>query len=326
MDKIRIARFTMAALGALCGAHAVAQPDIAPDVLATLPPPEQMAYVKAKVASQQARLSATAGVLDTTGPVLTKFTASTKLDLRQAQPTFKVAVKGTDDLSGLNYLYFYALGPSGQYLYGYYYAGFPQTAFSGNAGLSTPVSRLTEPGTYNIVSAYAYDVAGNYSYVDAPTLASLGGNTVFTVVNSAGYDIVKPTLVGGKILTPTISVASHAAGTTDKDPYIGITVDTTDAGNTAVSGVRQATAVFCKSGDTGTCIYVSGSTYAGGQPTLTLNLSGTVTPTTALGNYLLYYLYVSDFASNYAYYYSTDFAGTTDFSTMFPTTKIKVTP
>jgi hypothetical protein len=132
---------------------------------------------------------------DVTGPVLTAFNAPTALNVGKAAAPFKVAVKATDDLSGVQYLYFYANAPGGQYFTLYAYANFPATVVSLSAGHSN-LNRLLEPGAWKIKYGYGYDVAGNYSYFDEAALDALG-NTSFTVVNNLGYDVVKPVLTGG---------------------------------------------------------------------------------------------------------------------------------
>lgn len=329
----RSVRATVAGLSALLGALFATLPAAAADaqdharIIENLPPPERQAYVQRLVALQQARASESLAV-DVTGPVLTAFNSPTSLNLGKSATPFKVAVKATDELSGVTGAYFYAYGPSGQSLYVSANVGFPLTSFNTPAGVSSSVSRLLEPGTWTFTYGYVYDAAGNYSYVDQAALEALGSAT-FTVVNNGGYDIVKPTLVDGKILTPTVSLSSILPGTTAEPPYVQIKVNAADTGNSALSGVRQVQLYFCKVAKPDVCIYPYGRTQATGQAAMSLYVGQQVSAAKGnlTGTYELKTIYIYDQAQNYTYLLGTLFGGTTDFSTMFPSgTKIKLTP
>lgn len=288
-------------------------------IIERLAPQEQRAYIERLIAQQQARAAAGL-VTDSTGPTLTAFNSVTTFNLGKGAAPFKVTTKATDDLSGVRYLYFVADGPSGQslfvYSYGSYY--FPSLNSSGSAGF-TSINRMAEPGTWKFKYGYGYDLAGNYSYFDEALLDSLG-NTTFTVVNNGGYDLVKPLLTAGKIITPAVSLSAVAPGTTDAPPFVGVKVTATDAGNTALAGVRQVQLYFCKLADPNVCIYPVSYSYATGQAMLTMNAGVQVSAASGnlTGSYELKTAYIYDHAGNYTVLTSTAFGGVTDFSTIFP--------
>lgn len=323
---------TFAALAAMLSALAAAAPAMADEadrqarILEQLAPADRQAYVQRLVARQKVR-PAESLAADVTGPVLTAFNAPTSLKMSKSAAPFRVTVKATDDLSGVNYMYFYAYGPSGQTVSLFAGSAFPVTNFNSPAGISG-LSRFIEPGTWTINYGYGYDAAGNYANFDQPTLQALG-NTTFTVVNTSGYDTVKPTLVGGEVLTPIVSLSAFVPGTTNVLPYVQVKVNAADTGNTAVSGIRQVYLYFCKVAQPDVCIYPYGSTYVTEQATMSLNAGRQVSVANGnvTGTYELAYAYVYDHGGNYSSYTSTLFGGTTDFSTFFPKgTSVKLKP
>lgn len=287
---------------------------------------ERQAYVQRLVARQRAQ-AVESLPLDVTGPVLTGFNAQTTLNLDKPATPFKVAVKATDDLSGVTSTTFYAWGPRGLegqqvILIG---AGYPSKGFSVAAGIGN-LNRMLEPGTWKFSWGYAYDAAGNYSYFDEATLDALG-NTTFTVVNSGGHDIAAPTLVSGEIMTPAISLSTVVPGTTSTLPYVKIKVGTADTGNSAVAGVGTVAATFCKLDAPAVCLNTAAASFARGQAKATLHVGAQLSAGTATGTYELYTVDMVDHAANGSTYTSTAFGGTTDFSTYFPGgTTIKIRP
>lgn len=263
---------------------------------------------------------------DVTPPVLTLFNASATLNLGKSATPFKVGIKTTDDLSGLQYLSFRATGPSGQTLVGGVDPGYPSLAFTGNGGFPT-AGRFLEPGAWKITLAFGSDWAGNYFEVDEAALALLG-NTSFTVVNNGGFDRVKPGLTSGKIQTPSVSLSSVAPGTAGVSPFVGVKLTATDAGNTALAGVRGATVQACQLADPAKCINLFGQVVATGLATATFSTKAQVAATQGNppGDYILKKVVVSDHAGNETELLSTLFGGTTDFGTLFPTTVIKLKP
>jgi hypothetical protein len=292
-------------------------------ILERLAPQDRQAYLQQLVA-QQARAAASLGA-DVTGPVLTGFNSATTLNVSKSSAPFKVFVKATDDLSGVTNMYFYATGPSGQTLYVSGSSGFPALSVGLNLGVGA-FNRMMEPGTWQFNYGYGYDGAGNYTVYDQATLEALG-NATFTVVNNGGYDLVKPLLTDGKIVTPTVSLSSFLPGTT-RPPYASVKVNLSDAGNTALAGVKSVTLYFCKLAAPNPCFYPAGYFNATGQATAALNVGTEVTAAAvATGTYELKTIYIYDHAGNYSYLNGTLFGGTTDFSTLFTDgTSIRIKP
>lgn len=328
----RIARADWIGVPTLLGSLFAALPAVAADapdharIIESLAPHDRGAYVQRLVAQRQGQVGQGLGA-DAAGPVLTAFNAPTTLNVSKGAAPFKVTVKATDDLSGVRVINFYAYGPSGQNIFLSAPAGFPLTKFSSPAGISN-VNRMLEPGSWNITYGYAYDAAGNFAYFDQTSLQALG-NATFTVVNSSGYDIVKPTLTDGKILTPSVSLSSFVPGTTGAAPFAQIKVSAADTGSTTVSGVSSVYLSLCKVADANVCINARGDTYATAQATMALYVGAQVSASNGnvTGTYEVAEAYVYDHAGNYSQYKSTKFGGSTDFSTFFPTgTSIKLKP
>ena len=329
MIDLRTPRPALAALLVLLAVGtAFAQPSSHEEVLSHLAPPDRPAYLQQLVARQQAARASAAFDTDVTGPVVTAFKSASTLNLSKVVVPFNIQATITDDLSGVKYCYFYAYGPSGQYMSAYIYAGFPTSSLSGKGGFSS-ISRLLEPGTWKFKYGYCYDAVDNYAYISESTLDGLGGTT-FTLVNDSGYDLAKPKLKGGKIHAQSekVLLSEHPKGSTDKDPYVGVQVDVKDLGSTVTSGIKQVYAYFCQIAEPSKCLNLYGYLYATGVVNATI--SATAQVSVARGNepgdYELKTVYVYDHAGNSEYYTSTLFGGTTDFSTMFPSTLIKLRP
>ena len=295
-------------------------------IIERLAPKDRQGYVQRLVARQRAEAPAGPDI-DVTGPVLTGFNASATLNLDKPAPTFKVAVKATDDLSGVTSLTFYAFGPrglSGQQVAVMTAPGYPMKGLSAAAGIANP-NRMLEPGSWKFAWGYGYDAAGNYAYFDEAALEALG-NTTFTVVNSGGHDSVAPTLVSGDLLTPSLSLSAVVPGTTVKLPYAKIKVGAADTGNSTLAGVRQVIATFCKVDAPALCLNAGSATYVTGRAKATLYVGTELTAGTATGSYELMKVLVYDHADNVSDYVGTAFGGTTDFSLFFPggaTIKVK---
>ncbi|MBK6864764.1 MAG: hypothetical protein IPG91_15065 [Ideonella sp.] len=313
-----------AGLPLLACAAAFAQSGAPADPLEHIAPHERMAYLQQLIARQQAARVHAEAAADTTGPVLTAFSAGTTLNISKAEAPFKIKVKATDDKSGVAGTYFYATGPSGQSINAYAYAGYPAKSVSVTGGFNSP-NRMLEPGAWKFKYGYGYDLAGNYSLFDEATLDALG-NTTFTVVNSSGYDLVKPLLVSGEVLTPTVSLAAIVPGTTDMHRYVGAKVTASDAGNTALAGVRSVDLNFCKVANPGKCIYLYGNVYANGQASVTLTTGHQLSADSVTGTFELAYATIYDHANNYTQLTGSKFGGITDFGLIFPTTSIKIEP
>jgi hypothetical protein len=310
---------------AVASLTALAQTAVAADVSkagAQAIPPQAKAWLAAQAKAKPAQ-GVTA--VDTLPPVLTVFNAAASVDVGVPGSAMIVSYKATDDLSGVRNVYAWAIGPSGQYIDVSTYLAIPATKPAGKMH-SNVVNGFLEPGVYTFQGAYAYDTAGNYQYFDAATLATLGKVT-FTVKNKKGFDVSKPSITSGKIVTPRISLSATHPGTA-LPTFAQVSVSATDAGNTALSGVQYANATFCLLDQT-SCFSVSSSS---GETvpmafSATMKMGGQITDmATPLGEYHLYSMTVGDYAGNYLYLYGNQFGGATDFSTYFPSTTITLIP
>jgi hypothetical protein len=302
---------------AAVAAHA---PKVAPQAI----PPQAKAWLaaNAKAKPDQGALQVTAA--DTLPPSLTVFNAAASVDVGIPGSALVASFKATDDLSGVRSIYAWAYGPSGQYIDVNTYLAVPVTKPTGKMH-SNGVPAFLEPGVYTFQGAYIYDTAGNYQYVDGATLATLG-KVDFTVKNKKGFDVSKPSIQSGKIVTPRVSLSATHAGT-DQPTFAQVTVAATDAGNSALSGVQSANVTFCLL-DQSSCFSLSSSS---GETVpmafnASLKLGGQISTTTPQGEYHMHSMMVYDYAGNYLYLYGTQFGGATDFSTYFPSTTITLIP
>jgi hypothetical protein len=179
---------------------------------------------------------------------------------------------------------------------------------------------------WTIDEARVEDVVGNPGKYNQAQLAALG-NTTFTVVNTGAYDAVAPTLTSGQIMTPTVSLSASAKGTANQAPFIGVKLTAADTGSTALAGMAGAAVALCTAGNN-PCLELWATPTGGSQATGTFFAGAQVSA--ALGHvpgeYQLYEVVLWDQAGNMRELVSKDYAGTTDFSTLFPTTKITLKP
>lgn len=321
------AALSAAAIGAVLAAsgaaHAAAQPDPTFEQLRRMEPDQARAWVKRQVERQAARRgAATLGAGDTSAPVLTKFDSPLSTDA--AGPLAPVAIKATDDKSGLRSAGGYAIGPSGQTLWVNFYSSFPEKKSAGFMHAYEERAYL-EAGTYVFSWIYVVDVAGNHAFYDQTQLAALG-NTAMVLKNKNGYDPLPPTLKSGLVLTPSLSLNAKQPGT-DAPAYIGVSAQFNDTGASAVAGLQYASATYCLL-DSSSCVYLyDDGAGRPGKAAVALKLGGQIDPVSNLpGEYHLQTLYASDFAGNYVNMTSVEFGGDVDFSAYFPTTTFTITP
>ena len=308
----------VAALAAtLAAGAAMAQDAPSIDPLRHIDPRDRPAYVRARIAEQEARRTAALGTEDTQGPVITGFNAPATLNVSRPEAPFRVAVKATDDLSGIDYCSFQAFNASGQMLTIFANAGYPRVNLSVTAGHQGEVSRLLVPGAWRFTFGWCRDVADNYGIAEGAALDALG-NTAFTV-SSGGYDLQAPTLTAGKIVTGSVSLSSTAPGTTSIPPSVGVRLDVADTTESVLSGVERAIASFCLASSPGTCItQVTGYMDGTGAATASLTAGSRINPAGLVpGDYLLKDVVVRDHAGNSRTYLSTLFGGDTDFTPLF---------
>lgn len=292
------------------------------DQLNLMSPPKRVEAIKALAAQQAASRVTNTGRLDSRPPTVTGFSAGTQVDVSKSTAQLTMSLVASDDLSGLDSIMVGAMSPSGQRIYAYSngHAGVLQV----KAKLALSLSPFAEPGLWQIVSVNVSDINGNWTYLDQAALKSLG-NAEFQVVSVAA-DLVAPTLTGGKILTPEVSISKPAKGTENQPSYARVLLNISDTGTDAVSGPSFSSPSFCLR-DKSTCIYFGSY----GQPVYGVKNFAEVLGNPYLsdvppGEYVLESVGLSDWAGNYRLYTSTEFGGETDFGQLFPSTVLTIKP
>lgn len=258
---------------------------------------------------------------DTTLPVVRAFQAGTAVDLGVTTSQLLVHLTITDDLSGLDYFYFHVRGPSGE---SDQVGVFGDGATNFREVVPLALSPFSEPGQWEITAIQGYDRAGNHFFVDEQVLRPLG-NTTFTVINKA-TDTKPPKLISGKVLTPVVSRSVSAPGTSLPYNEVRAQAMVSDGGNRVISGVSSVALDYCLA-DASKCIYLGNFTRGVyGEAKRTLQARSAVWPSDAIGTYRLARVTLTDNAGNAREYIGTEFGGDTDFSTMFSSVAIEVTP
>ena len=263
----------------------------------------------APLPSQPAAAARTLAVVDANSPTLRSISTALFVDATADIPQLLVNVKATDDASGAYYLTVEATGPNGQKKYGSLGPQFPVPTLAGTLALR--FGPHDAPGLWQVTAVEVGDGAGNFHDYTAQQLAALG-NTRFWVQNSyAKYlDNTPPVLASATVLTPSVSLAGGNSVT------VGAKVVASDAGNPAATGVRQAELVFCSLADNNCFSMVQDDSVEGRRSTTLKPAVGVASPGYAPGDYLLYFVHLTDWAGNESFSVGTDFGGTTDFSTL----------
>jgi len=264
--------------------------------------------------------------LDTTPPRLTAFSMPARIDVAAAGADARFTWSGTDDKgSGVSDSYGWVIGPSGQIMYFWIGNGVAANKVtSGRAALTaTPWS---EPGTWRLGDIVLRDAAGNQAVIAAATVAAFGGSTQFTLANRKGGDALPPTLLSATVRTPVFSLAALQKGTTALPAQFVVDLHVKDDGN-QVSGARIASVQFCTA-DLARCWSATTvENIASGAADLAL--SAWQRPAqlgVPAGTYVLREVDIEDHAGNTGRYLSTAFGGTTDFTPIFDTTTVTITP
>lgn len=307
--------------------QAAPQSALRADELHLLAPGQVRALLMKQVRQQKRSTLQAAGAadtLDTTPPVLTKFSAARSVDVSRPAAAALATISATDDLSGISGFLAMAIGPSGQTVL---LTAYPRAAtkYSGTVGQGYTLTGFEEPGSYTFTYANLHDVAGNSTYISQAQLVALGGRTGFTLMNRNGFDRTAPQLVKGKIVTSVASLSATHPGTT-QPMQLRVNLDLTDAGDSALSGLDTANAEFCLA-DESQCFHVFSHREPPRRAAATVTLArhlelGYHQP----GEYHLRSLGARDYAGNWLYLVGTAFGGTTDFSTTFASTTITIRP
>lgn len=278
----------------------------------------QAAQLRAKARAERKRLGTQAGPEDDAPPALTAFSVEPQVNLRKTGEQALVNWTLADDLSGVAYMYVQFTGPGDSSAALSRSVGYTDVAWSDVQPLMLGAS--SPPGNWVATYLYAHDMRGNYVEYDAAALAALG-NTVVKVGNKT-FDQDPPALVGGEILTPTVTLSKNPPGM----PYsfgddLKVRVTASDAAlGKIVSGVRYIYLYFCKwnadSCDYAVSLAATSDTWGDVQKTLVLGQR--LVPGLEPGAYTLYQVYMQDNAGYWRDYTDVSHGGDTDFATFFP--------
>ncbi|GAA0743975.1 hypothetical protein GCM10009107_09050 [Ideonella azotifigens] len=262
--------------------------------------------------------------VDNVAPTLTAFsTGKTDLDSSKGAAQLLVNFTASDDFAGVSQVTLWVQNATNYSSnFATFAVGYPDKTIKGK--LAIDASNLST-GTWSITSLQVSDAAGNGRVYDAAALAQFGGSTSFNVVGASG-DTQAPTVVSGKVLTPTVSLSALQKGSYSNQAMAGFSVTVQDTAEDKVSGVRMASATFC-SPSAYDCLSFTNAESARGLGKAEIRMATTpyyyYQPT---GDYKLTTLSVTDFAGNSRMMTSIEDGGDTDFSTMFPSTTITLVP
>jgi hypothetical protein len=294
-----------------CAAGAQAEASAAP----TLEALKAMAPAQRDAAFRQlAATKAPAGSkMDSTPPVLTSFKITPPADVAAPLSQLRVDLTATDDLSGIAWTYANVSGPHAQNLSIFVGDSLPAKSVAAHGTVDT--TAYLEPGAWTVNSIGLVDVAGNSVWVTGDELAALG-DPHFQLANSHpdSVDYTPPTLKGGKVLTPRMSVSAVVKGTRSS-AYVVASFAASDAAGGA--GIYSVDATWCFA-DNSFCFGTSNWESSRGQSKATLQTASSLGPSYLPGEYILASVVVRDQAANYTYLFGTEFGGTTDFSTLMP--------
>lgn len=291
-----------------------------PAELRAMSPAQLLAFMQARLVSQQEDVASRAAAgLDVTPPVLTRFAVPARV---RAGEAIGVNYSATDDMSGVVYMsaYITASKDRSRWDFATDWRNYPSLSLHGTAGIRFDV--YTPSDTYTVNNVYVIDAANNVRKYEGSELQALG-NTVTQVQNPRGDDNVPPSLVRGKVLTPTVSLSTPQPGTT-RPMWAGVRVEMADTGE-VVSGPLMVNTTFCKT-DGVTCLSFTSMVYAPNKHRAVVETGASLAAGTATGEYLLRHVSMVDWAQNQLSLESKVFGGTTDFSLYFPGTSLTVVP
>lgn len=259
--------------------------------------------------------------LDVFRPVLTAFSVPYAVDVGESGARLTATFSATDNQSGVARISVHMVGPKFESVYLRYSSSFPEKQLQHVAHVPDDLS-FYAPGEYVVDNVCVSDLADNVACYNSDALAALG-NLRTVVSNSRAYDTVAPSLVRGKILTPTLNLSKKHRGT--KQPSLaGVKLEVEDTGSQTVSGVRVAGITFCMNlGEF--CFDVSNSWSEPPRTTHAIQShGGTPGESAPSGTYRIALVTVSDHAGNTRSYLAKDMQGFTDFLDYFPSVEIQV--
>lgn len=271
----------------------------------------------------QAASSREAGaVLDTTPPKVQAFSISPSVNVSRVPSGVTVTMTATDDDSGVALAFAVLQGPSGQLVQLQMDPGMPLRM--ANVKAIHTLSPYSEPGVWKVASLVMEDYAGNWISIANADLAALG-NTQVTVSSSLPGDVVPANLLGGGTLVNTTVSSGGTQRHTTQPQWVGMTIRAQDAA-VAASGVAEAFAWFCTLDRVSCFAFGTLNDIPGtGQP-VSMRLFDSYLSGMPPAEYHLQAVYLYDRAGNASNFISTEFGGTTDFSTLFDKTIVTITP
>jgi hypothetical protein len=279
-----------------------------------------LAYIKNAMKKAEPR-QGTRG-LDPLPPVLTAFSVPYAVDVGESGARLTATFSANDNQAGVARVSVSMVGPKFQSIYLQYSSSFPEKQLQHVAHAPDDLS-FYAPGEYVVDNVCVSDHADNSSCYNSDALAVFG-NLMTVVSNSRAFDTAAPSLVRGKILTPTLNLSKTHRGT-NKLPLAGVKLEVEDAGAQAVSGIGVAGIAFCMNlGEFCFDVY-----NPWGEPPRTRhavqNHGGTPGESIPPGTYRIALVTVSDHAGNTRSYLAKDMHGFTDFLDYFPSVEIQVT-
>ena len=276
-------------------------------------------------------------VVDVTPPAVTQLSVTGRLDLDQPLQQVRIKLSAQDDVSGLQGVWLSFKSPSGVSQVRVQADVAAQGLVARDVALSLGmgsgqngqgVMPWAEAGRWSLAELTVHDMAGNTRIYGPAEIAAAGWDAQFSVVNPH-VDLRPPVLDRGEILTPVLSLADRIPGTT-LPPLVRVRLDVSDQGNTALSGLQQATLQLCRVGsacatnDTLELRYQSSVT---GQGRSSVLMSGLMDPVSqSLGDYAISSLTLYDHAGNSTWMATKAQGGRTNFLKFFPSVTVTVLP
>lgn len=288
------------------------------------------------VAAQVTRV-ASSPVVDATPPAVTQVSVVGGLDLNQPLQRVRVRLSASDDVSGLNGVRLTFRSPSGTnqasvsadlMAYGVSAKGVTLSVAMGTGVNGVGVLPWAEAGRWQLAELTVSDMAGNSRNYGPSEIAAAGWASQFEVSNPH-IDIRPPVLNSGLILTPVVTLSDRIPGTS-LPPLVRVSLDVTDKGNSAISGLQQAGLQLCRVGTAcGSQDSIDLAYYAAeqGVERSTVLLRGLLDPVNLNpGQYAIASLWLTDHAAQYSSLRSKDQGGKTNFLKFFPSVTVTVLP
>lgn len=280
--------------------------------------------------SVQRGVIAPASEYDLTNPVLTQFGAGKQLTVGPGFNQLLIGVSATDDLVGLMSVYVSLIGPSGQWVMlspptlptSPVYSLPAPTQWSG--AIAWQPTETVQAGVWRVDSLTLEDYNGNRITYEEAQLAQMGNTRI--VVTSPGSDSQGPALLAGQVMTPRLSVSRTIPGSNGQAQYVRINLNAQDVG---LAGLRQASVRLCIAGDRD-ChydMYLRGDASGErGSKAVMVEVARQLPWEQLAGTYEIREVSLLDQAGNQTFLTSRTYGGNTDFTTLFPTTTLKVKP